>query len=381
MEKITKKKKKSRKKKEVEQENYDILQLDDRIKKLIIDESKNVDKYKSRIEEIIKILENEHPDYHQRKLYIQEKENLIQKISDIETNNMFAEYVCFSQKIVLEYMKLLAVPVNISFSGKKKDNTQDTKKNELLDKFLDIAKKYIPVKPHKKEQKKKVTCDCGNTTSFEYTENTITCELCGLEEKIYTIQTNFKDIDRVNLSQKYKYSKRVYFRDTINRYEGKQNKTINPKVYCDIENWFQRHNLLKLEPCEKNSETWNARHVGITKDHLYMALSETGNNLHYEDINLLYSYFTGKSCPDISHIRDKVIEDFDKVMVVYDSLEVDRVNSLNSQYILYQLLKKHKVKVHVGDFGMLKTRERLIEYDEIYSKICEKLEFSFFPTV
>ena len=68
-------------------------------------------------------------------------------------------------------------------------------------------------------------------------------------------------------------------------------------------------------------------------------------------------------------------------MSVYDTLDVDRVNSLNSQYILYQLLRRRKIKVKEEDFGMLKTRDRLIDYDEIYSKICIVLEFSFIPTI
>jgi hypothetical protein len=370
--------KKIRKKKEVENENYDILQLDEKIKRLIQDETKNIDNYRDRVISLsISLSSGINFSYRKKKEIEEEKQSLVKKINDLETNNMFSEYICVSQKIINEYMQLLLIPMNISFFGKKKESTvTEDRKEDLLDMFLEIAKKYVPIRTYKKEIKKKLACECGNSTNFTHTENTITCEICGIEINIYTIQTNFKDINRVNLSQKYKYSKRVYFRDTVNRYEGKQNKRIDKKVYDDIEVWFEKHNLLIVD-----KDTFFDKHDRITKDHVYMALSETGHNLHYEDINLLHNQFTGVPCPNISHVKNELFEDFDKVMAVYKTLEVDRVNSLNSQYILYQLLRRRKVKVNVNDFGMLKTRERLIEYDEIHQQISLKLEWTFFPTV
>lgn len=368
--------KKVRQKKEQEEEKYDILQLDEKIKKFIIEETKKIHQYKERIKVIKNLLNNNCLQYRKIKELKEELDSLNKKISELETNNMLSEYICISQKIISEYMKILSVPVNISFFGKRNESETATtnQKDNLLSKFLEIAKKYIPIKTYKKETNKKVVCECGSN-EFSYSENTMTCENCGIENSLYTIQTNFKDIDRVNLSQKYKYSKKVYFRDTVNRYEGKQNKKINKKVYDDIENWFIKHNLLS------EGDTEFKKHSKITKDHIYMALSETGNNLHYEDINLLHNQFTGIPCPDISSVREDLFEDFDKIMSAYDSIDVDRVNSLNSQYILYQLLRRRKIKVNENDFGMLKTRDRLIEYDEIYVQLCLKLEWTFIPTI
>lgn len=370
---------KVRKKKDEETEKYDIIQLDklikDTIKKQTTESKRN--EHRRRVESINRHLhtKDKRLEYRYKKNLQDERVSLEKKIHDIENNDVLAEYICISHKIISEYMDILKIPVNISFVGKKTEANYDSRKEELLQEFLEIAKNYIPIKFYKREQSRSLSCECGNSTEFTYTDNTITCEICGIERSVYTIQTNFKDIDRVNLSQKYKYSKRVYFRDTVNRYEGKQNRKIEKAVYDDVDNWFDKHNLL-IE-----SQNFHDRHRNITKDHLYMALSETGHNLHYEDINLIHNQFTGIPCPDISHIRNELFEDFDRVMDVYDSLNVDRINSLNSQYILYQLLKRRKVKINENDFGMLKTRDRLIDYDEIYQKICLKLEWTFIPIV
>lgn len=375
-------KKNARKKKDVEVENYDILQLDEKIKKMIQEETKKLQTYKDRYKEVEhKLLENSKDifplPYKYRKELEEEKIELEKKISDIETNNMFAEYICISQKIIAEYLQLIMVPVKVSFFSKVKEDDTSEQKVDLLDKFLDIAKKYVPIKTYKKEIVKKLSCECGNNNpnEFHQTDDTLTCENCGCETTVYTIQTNFKDIDRVNMSQKYKYKRRVHFRDTSNQYQGKQNKKFSAKMYTDVDEWFEKQNLLV------EGKTFHEKHKNITKEHLSMALTETKHNKHYEDINLIFNYFTGIPCPDISEVEAELFEDFDKVADVYETLDnIDRTNFLNGQYVLYQLLRRRKVKVKESDFDILKTRDRLIEHDSIFSRICEILEWSFTST-
>lgn len=375
-------KKNIRRKKDVEVEQYDILQLDEKIRKMIQEESKQIEAYKKRLDEIEDILNKNSGiiplAYRLRKELENEQKELKNKIIDIENNNMLAEYVCISQKIISEYLQLIMVPVKVSFFSKSKENTEtDEKKGDLLDQFLEIAKKYVPIRAHKKESIRKISCTCGNNNSneFKQTEDFLICEDCGLEKMMYTIQTNFKDIDRVNMSQKYKYKRKVHFRDTVNQYQGKQNKKFSPKMYKDVDEWFEKHNLLV------DSEIFYEKHKNITKEHLSMALTETGHNKHYEDINLIFNYFTGIACPDISDVENDLFDDFDKVVDIYESLDgIDRTNFLNNQYILYQLLRRRKVKVKESDFDILKTRDRLIEHDSIFERICIHLEWSFSST-
>ena len=374
--------KKLRKKKEIENNSYDILQLDEKIKKIIHEETKKLDQFKVRLEEIkLEIDKSEKLHYRRRKELEDERDELLKKITDLEENNMFAEYICISQKIIHEYMKIIIVPMNVSFfGGKSNSSSQDNNiKESLLEKFLDIAKKYIPIKTFKKEVQKKHSCVCGNTLEFTQSENTITCDECGIEKNIYTINTNFKDVDRVNLSQKYKYNKKTHFRDTMNQYQGKQNKKIENKVYTKCEEWFKKHNLIvDVDPTGLTElEIFHKTHNKITKGHIDMALSETNNTSNYEDVNLIHNYFTGIPCPDISFIENELNDDFDKVAEAYEKLDdVDRTNFLNGQYVLYQLLRRRKIKVDEADFHKLKTRERLIEHDELYARICLINEWS-----
>ena len=378
-------------------EQFDIFHIDEKIRKLISQESKKIDYYKTELLNLSNLLNKTKnitntpnsisiSDRKKKEIY-NKIELLKKKIYEIENDIPMAEYIYTTSPIVEKYKKIIHTPVKVSFfNTSRKDtfsNIQYSRDNieyekyEILDEYYDIAKKYIQIKSYKKETPQRYICDCGNQYNYTETQNKIICNECSNVHSVQSIQTSFKDIDRVNLSQKYKYKKKVHFRDTVNQYQGKQNKRIEQDIYKILEDQFLIHNLVNIE-----CKTYNEKYSNITKEHIYMFLFETNNSNYYEDINMIHTHFTGIPCPDISEIEHLLYEDFDKVVDAYESLEdIDRIHFLNGQYILYQLLRRRKVKVKESDFDILKTRERLVEHDEIYQKICMKLEWTFIPTV
>ncbi len=194
---------KIRKKRECEPEKYDILQLDDKIKKTIIEESKKITDYKKQLHTVETLLadvqnsknaksKTKMMEYHEDLL--QQQKLLEKKIEDIETNNMFAEYLCISEQIIQDYINLSTIPKNVSsFFSKPVSSSSskcEVKYDEILASFLELAQKYIPIKTYRKEVVKKQICPCGNSKDFTYTENSVTCDECSLESSIYSIQTN-----------------------------------------------------------------------------------------------------------------------------------------------------------------------------------------------
>ena len=337
----------------------DILKIDDEIKKSIKSETKNILIYKTK-------LQNEQDNI--------KKEELRNKIEDITSGAIVGEYIYLTEKILQKYSELFKIPVSVSFFEKTDKN--DAQIEDIIKQYIDIAKNYIDIKSYKNEKNATLICECGNN-NFIYTDNTMTCENCSIETVIQSVQNSFKDIDRLNMSQKYKYKKKVHFRDTINQYQGKQkNKLSDDKVYKDLEEHFLKMGLINI-----NGKTWYERHSKITKDIVYMVLGETNNNKRYEDINYIHNYFTGIPCPDISKLEYTLLQEFDMIVDVYESLNVDRKNFLNSKYVLYQLLRINGIKVDDKDFDLLKTRERLLEHDLIWQDICNKLEYPYKPLV
>lgn len=302
------------------------------------------------------------------------------QIKSLLNGDELQEYIYVTRPLIDKYLHYQSKPKSSNFFNKKKDNHLNSNEiNPIFSEYISYAKHYtnidynniniINIETNTKNKNKNnnndiFICECGNTEFISPDEHILSCVFCGLDRENNRVSTSFKDIERINVSVKYKYSKHTYFRETINRYEGKQNKTISPEVFEAIISWSDKHHIQTKQ---------------LSKEQVFMALQETKNSIFYEDVNLIHSHFTGIPCNDISHVKHHLFGDFDKVIKVYETLNLDRVNSLNSQYILFQLLRRKGIVVSRNDIFLLKTREKMVEYDNIYKQICEILEWTFIP--
>lgn len=423
---------KVRNKKVKEKQEYDILQLDNQIRNCFESENSNIGEYNKRIRSIIttllkiktpfgidqsvivditklnaeyqttiqgpagsraaELLQSVTPitppqilkeniinlTYREYLNLYDELKRLITKVDNIQSGILLQTYESMSRQLIEDYQKLLEIPIKSRFLGKNKAHEDfDEKKKLMLQDYLHIAELFIPIdcvfEPIKNQEK--YTCECGNSDLFQSSDSFLTCEECGLEMPIMATQTSYRDCDRVNLHQKYKYEKKSHFRDNVNQYQGKQNKSIDKDLYTQADEWLEKHGLLNTEAKNKKE-----KYTKVKKEHVRLFLSESGdgNNKFYEDTNLIYSKLTGVACPDISHLEDKLFADFDLLVDAFLNLEdITRTNFLNSQYVLKQLLIRHGYKINPEDFPGLKTRERQREHDDIYSALCEKCNFSF----
>lgn len=311
-----------------------------------------------------------------------------QECIDFQTNLNF--YVMDVTPLLESYKQMLIAPKKISFMTKKQNDNQDVR--AVVKKYLEILKIYnidyaeledIVSSNNKSPVKKKECKKCKSTQEFIYNEyaNVEICESCGSQEEKAYKSSCYKDISRVNISNKYTYERRVHFKDCINQYQGKQNASIDDKVYKDLETQLELHGIVQTQQqCENISK----RFSNVTKEHILLFLKETGHSKHYEDVVLIYHKLTGKKVDDISHIEDALMEDFDKISNVYDQKfkftgKIDRKSFINTQYVLFQLLRKHKYPCKRNDFNMLKTLDRKSFHDDVVKEIFEHLNFNFTP--
>jgi hypothetical protein len=270
----------------------------------------------------------------------------------------------------------------------KTDNKEILKeKAEIIDQYLVAIKKFNFKLNLEDNKRRKIAnlliCEnCNNRNCFESSEDkTYICNDCGFQKEILGNMSSYKDVNRVNLSSKYTYERRVHFRDCINQYQGKQNSTISDIVYKDLEEQFRLHGLLNEIPGVLKEE----RFQKITKDHILLFLKETGHTKHYEDVFLIYYKMTGKKPDDISSLENKLMEDFEILSDLYDkkfkqdkSKKIDRKSFINIQYVLYQLLRKYKHPCKKEDFNILKTLDRKSFHDDIMKELFEDLGWNFF---
>ena len=184
-------------------------------------------------------------------------------------------------------------------------------------------------------------------------------------------------------SGRYKYERRSHFRDTMNQFQGRQNKTFPPRLFRALEAEFEAHHLVRDgDPDAATPERRrHHRYGGVTKEHLLHFLSESKFSKYYEDINLLHAHYTGVPCPDISKYEAQLMDDFDRIEAVYARMNIDRENFLNANSTLYQLLRRRGYKCRGSDFSLLKTRDRIVTHDTIMQDIFRHLGWKFYPLV
>ncbi len=298
-------------------------------------------------------------------------------VDDIITKSSYNFYIMETTELLDKYKKLLKNPIKTTFMGKKDINNSE--KEQLVNIYLKIAKKYqenLSVLTPKNFTQNKINCgNCQNKKNFEMIDdNNYVCLDCGNMIEMLVHFSSYKDVERVNMSTKYTYDRKVHFRDCINQYQGKQNSTIDQKVYDDLIEQFDLHSLL----CEDE----RTRFKNITKEYIYLFLKETGHSKHYEDVILIHYNLTGKKPDDISHLEQQLLDDFDILTALYDkkfkkNKKIDRKNFINTQYVLFQLLRRHKYQCKKEDFNILKTVDRKSFHDDICKDLFEHLGWNF----
>jgi len=319
------------------------------------------------------------------------------KIKEYETSqdeNQFCFYLIRAIPLIDEYKNLQKKQNKIYFfnkDNKTNDKIHQEKLNIILNNYFTLIQNYFPeeyknigfekIKIHTDNNEsnnirsKCLICD-NHLNSFLIYDNHFVCENCGYVSTTTHSNISYKDIDRVNLSSKYTYDRRSHFRDTINQYQGKQNANIPKQIYEDLIEQFVLHGIIPKNYKDLQKED---AFQSVTKEHIVLFLKEIKQTKHYEDVTLLHYQLTGKPTPNISHLENQLLNDFDQLIEIYDKKfkNIERKNFINTQYVLYQLLKRHKFPCKKDDFNMLKTVDRKYYHDTICSELFLELGWSF----
>ena len=366
-------------------ESLDILSIHTNILTKFEEDSKNLEPAKARLKELELTAKIQNLPHRSRNELQQNILNLKHYIWKLETNQDKNFYISETVELLEKYKNILKTPMKISFVGSIKNASDSKEKDDLILKYLKIASKYTNINFKQPEKVfsnyLKIECEnCSNKKDFIVDDNFYICSECGAQQEVLQYTSSYKDSDRVNISAKYTYDRKVHFRDCINQYQGKQNCTIDQKVYDDLEEILSRHHLLIGD---KNTKK-EIRFSKITREHIMMFLKELGYSKHYENLILIHYNLTGKKPDDISHLEDKLMHDFDLLVETYDKHfknKVERVNFISTQYVLYQLLLKHKHPCRKEDFVILKTMDRKTFHDTIMKELCSHLGWNFTPLV
>lgn len=165
----------------------------------------------------------------------------------------------------------------------------------------------------------------------------------------------------------YAYKRINHFKEIIAQFQGKETTQIPDDV---IENIRQQ---IKKERIELLTIT-NAK----TKE----ILKKLGYNKYYEHIPFIKDKLGIKPPVMSPELEDTLFNLFMELQAPYSKFcPHGRVNFLNYYYTAYKLCELLGETQYLPHFPMLKDREKRIEQDNIWKKICEEKDWEFIPTI
>lgn len=162
-------------------------------------------------------------------------------------------------------------------------------------------------------------------------------------------------VDSENKGNSYVSTKN--FIKALDAYQGSMSVYPPESVFTDIEKYCAK---AKVDP--KN----------LTSSDIKEILSSTGNSSHYNAVNYILYKVAGKPLPDISSIRDDIINDNRLLDREFRNI-CPTGSSINTQKKLYVLLRRRGVKCDKSDFRIPKTPEIDMKYNSYLIRIFDAL--------
>ena len=108
-----------------------------------------------------------------------------------------------------------------------------------------------------------------------------------------------------------------------------------------------------LQKCHIPDSIYDAlKDTEITRAGILKCLKELKYGKHYKNAHYIYYDLTRKTINDIGYLEHKLIKDYREFIVAFRELQLDRKNSLNVQYVLYQLLRRRGHPCDAENFNL-----------------------------
>lgn len=224
---------------------------------------------------------------------------------------------------------------------------------------------------------KKIVCSHCKKSNFEIKSDTVyICRECGNQRDIICLSSKYKDSSRINSSNKYVYKREAHFRDCIIQYQGKQNICIPSELLDDV-----RAKLAMYKMCSHHP-SGDPDFSSVSRNNIACVLKDLDKSEYLENITMIHSVVSGVKPDDISHLEETLQRDFEILNDMYDrkfrhTNRTDRTSFINTQYVLFQLLRRHGHKCSADDFNILKTIDRKYIHEDIIIELFNELGWKY----
>ena len=315
-------------------------------------------------------------------LPIQDKIDLEDKLFEIKesikiNNAKIKNYYLNNSKYIFDYFE------------NKKEITQGTNKTKLLNSFFKVEEEndsnnqnkinennvqkyfsnldenYININDYLYSTDLCQFCFKGEMIPVEH-EGIMVCNVCS-KQMMYLIENekpSYKEPPKEACF--YAYKRINHFKEILAQFQAKETTQIPEEVLENIKNQLHKERI----PLSKFTNI-KAKEV----------LKKLGYNKYYEHIPFIKDKLGIKPPIMTPELEETLCSLFMEIQGPYAKFcPDDRVNFLNYYYTVYKLCELLSKNEFLPYFPMLKDKEKRIEQDEIWKKICEELNWVFIPT-
>jgi len=311
------------------------------------------------------------------------------KIKELKTKK--TAYFLDNSKYIFEYFENKK---NISNEDSNITNTKQnatSNKNKILNKFFKIQESSTEEKKQENTNNNIVQKYLSNIDDMfldinSYIYQTDICKFCFKgevipleDEGVLMCNSCYRYIPYLIENEKpsykeppkevcfYAYKRINHFKEILAQFQGKETTQIPPDVIENIKIQIKKERI-------ELSEITNIK----TKE----ILKKLGYNKYYEHIPFIKDKLGIKPPIMSSDLEETLCNLFIELQSPYSKFcPDDRVNFLNYYYTAYKLCELLGEEQYLQHFPMLKDKEKRVEQDNIWKKICAELNWEFIPTI
>ena len=261
------------------------------------------------------------------------------------------------------------VPAHISNDGRQNKITcfvgctSESKKGTLYKKFMEVSNDGAGDIEYDDD----MICKACKVNKIAHEDEAIlVCPSCGtsvpyIDTGITSIPFN-SSIDYTSFS----YKRINHFNEWLAQFQGKERTDIPDAVLADI------RREIKIS---RRSEVKQQTVRGILKKLKYQK--------YYEHVPQITNTLNGVPPPCMTELQERTLRNcFRQIQNPFAEVcPASRKNFLSYSYCLHKLCQLNGFDAFTSCFPLLKSREKLIEQDRIWSKICKILKWEFIPSI
>ncbi len=318
-----------------------------------------------------------------------EEKDLKKVIYEMENQTDMCKYLLDVSHIFLKQSKLKEEQKKVEEENSKEQKSNEQKeginkyiivkegiqKGNLLNEYLSACEGSI-YSPSKKENI--FLCNqCGGHCIVNSKECFLTCSDCGTSKQ-WQDPSLPQWSDEVDVTKAYRYKRLGYFIEHLYRIQAKE-CTIIPDTVI---------NKLLIELKKRRITDPNK----ITTKLIKGFLKNLDLTSYYDNVNSIIRTLSGREAPVFPEtLEDKLVVMFMRTQDPFERFKdiiPDRNNYLSYPYVIRQLLiiiakteQRDDILPFVKMFPLLKSRLKLWYQEKVWEKICEDLEWPFYPSM